>query len=133
MRWFPMVAASSALLLVGCAATRQEVAENLGNKFVGKSVDDLVAQFGPPASAFRMNSGDTAYLWQLSSVTSINVDGGRGTAKTSYCKINAIASPAGMVTKLTTEDASGTGGVLGLAGVDIYGSVCARHLGMPRT
>jgi hypothetical protein len=73
-----------------------------------------------------------AYVWQLSAVTSINVDEGRGTAKTNYCRVNVIASPTGIVTGLTTEDASGTGGVLGLAGVDIYGSICARRLGMRR-
>jgi hypothetical protein len=92
----------------------------------------LVSEFGPPASAFRMNSGETAYVWQLTAVTDINAEQGVGYAKTNYCKVNVIASPAGIVTKLTTEDRSGTGGVLGLAGVDIYGSMCARHLGMPR-
>jgi hypothetical protein len=120
----------------GCAATKQEVSEDLGNQFLGKNVDALVSQFGPPASTFRMNSGDTAYVWQLSAVTNIDISsdryGSNGSAKTNYCKVNVIASPAGIVTKLMTEDSSGTGGLLGLAGVDIYGSVCARHLGMPR-
>jgi hypothetical protein len=120
----------------GCAATKQEVSEGLGNQFVGKNVDVIVSQFGPPASSFRMNSGDTAYVWQLAAVTNIDVSsdryGSSGVAKTNYCKVNVIASPVGIVTKLTTEDSSGTGGILGLAGVDIYGSVCARHLGMPR-
>jgi hypothetical protein len=79
-----------------------------------------------------MNSGETAYLWQLSSVTRIDADEYGGTARTRYCKVSVVASSTGLVTKLTTEDASGTGGILGLAGVDIYGSVCAQHLGMPR-
>jgi hypothetical protein len=83
-----------------------------------------------------MSSGETAYLWQWASVTSIEMSsdkyGSSGSAKTNYCKVNVIASSSGIVTKLTTEDSSGTGGLLGLAGVDIYGSVCARHLGMPR-
>jgi hypothetical protein len=123
---------AAACLLSGCAATKQEVSENLGNRFIGKNVDALVTEFGPPASTFKMNSGETSYLWQLSAVTHINTDQGSGTAKTNYCKVSVIASRTGTVTKLTTEDASGTGGVLGLAGVDIYGSVCAQHLGMPR-
>ena len=118
--------------LAGCAATKQEVSGNLGNMFLGKNVDSLVSEFGPPASAFRMNSGETAYVWQLSAVTNINTDRGSGTAKTNYCKVSVISSPTGIVTKLTTEDSSGTGGILGLAGVDIYGSICARHLGMQR-
>src|SRR5262249_7560753 len=116
----------------GCAATKQEVAENLGSRFVDKNVDVLVSEFGPPASTFRMNSGETAYVWQLSAVTLIDTDRGSGAAKTNYCKVNVIASPAGIVTKLTTEDASGTGGIAGLAGIDIYGSICAKHLGMRR-
>jgi hypothetical protein len=127
-----MTAVLAVLAAGGCAATKQEVSENLGNKFIGKNVDALVTEFGPPASSFRMNSGETSYLWQLSAVTRINMSEGSGTAKTNYCKVNVIASKTGTVTKLTTEDASGTGGVLGLAGVDIYGSVCAQHLGMPR-
>lgn len=127
---FAMLAA--ACLLSGCAATKQEVSENLGSRFLGKNVDTLVSEFGPPASAFRMNSGETAYVWQLSAVTDIDTYRGSGTAKTNYCKVSVIASQTGTVTKLTTEDASGTGGILGLAGVDIYGSICARHLGMKR-
>ncbi len=123
---------AAACLLSGCAATKQEVSENLGSRFIGKNVNSLVTEFGPPASAFRMNSGETAYLWQLSAVTHINTNQGSGTAKTNYCKVSVIASSTGTVTKLTTEDASGTGGILGLAGVDIYGSICARHLGMRR-
>lgn len=133
MRVFVRISAALlAAALAGCAATKQEVADNLRSMYLGKNVDTLVAEFGPPASTFRMNSGETAYVWQLSAVTSINVDEGRGTAKTHYCRVNAIVSSTGIVTKLTTEDASGTGGVLGLAGVDIYGSVCANRLGMRR-
>jgi hypothetical protein len=127
-----MTAVFVALALTDCAATKQEVSENLGNRFIGKNVDALVTEFGPPASTFRMNSGETSYLWQLSAVTRINTSEGSGTARTNYCKVNVIASKTGIVEKLTTEDSSGTGGVLGLAGVDIYGSVCAQHLGMPR-
>jgi PBP1b-binding outer membrane lipoprotein LpoB len=55
---FAMLAA--ACLFSGCAATKQEVSENLGSRFIGKNVDSLVTEFGPPASAFRMNSGETA-------------------------------------------------------------------------
>jgi hypothetical protein len=127
-----MLAASVA----GCAATRQEVVAKLGDQYIGKNVDVLVTRFGPPTSSFRMNSGETSYLWQLNAETSIDIDsnryGSRGTATTSFCKVSVIASTAGIVKSLTTEDASGTQGLLGLAGVDIYGSICARHLEMRR-
>ena len=133
MRLFlTMSAVLAVVALPGCAATKQEVSANLGDRFLEKNVDALVSEFGPPASTFRMNSGETAYVWQLSAVTKINTNDGIGTAKTNYCKVNVISSPTGIVTKLTTEDESGTGGIVGLAGVDIYGSVCARHLGMRR-
>ena len=132
MRRSVLAAAGLAIAVGGCAATKQEVVSNLGSRFVGKNVDVLVSEFGPPASAFRMNSGETAYVWQLSAETYISTDNSRARAKTDYCKVNVISSPAGIVTKLTTEDSSGTGGIAGLAGIDIYGSVCANHLGMRR-
>jgi len=118
--------------LCGCAATKQEVSEQLGERFIGKNADALVAEFGPPASTFRMNSGEMAYVWLLGAVTTFNTDRSGGVARTYHCKVSVISSPRGIVTKLTTEDASGTGGVLGLVGVDVYGSICAQRLGMPR-
>lgn len=57
-----IVLALIALLLVGCAASRQEVAAHLGDQYVGKNVDTLVVQFGPPTSTFKMNSGQTSYV-----------------------------------------------------------------------
>jgi hypothetical protein len=90
----PMMTVLAVLALAGCAATKQEVSDNLGNRFVGKNVDTLVSEFGPPASTFRMNSGELAYVWQLSGITYINTDNGSGTAKTNYCKVNVISSPA---------------------------------------
>jgi hypothetical protein len=137
MRMLVVVALCAAL--GGCAASKQEVVARLGDQYVGKNVDALVLQFGPPTSTFKMSSGDTSYVWQLSAVTDINVSTNKygnssGTATTDYCKVNVIASSAGIVTRLTTEDASGTGGLLGLTGVDIYGSICGQRLGMkPQT
>jgi hypothetical protein len=58
-------------------------------------------------------------------VTDINTDRGSGTARTSFCKVNVIASTTGTVTKLTTEDSAR--GMLGM-----YGSVCSQRLGMQR-
>jgi hypothetical protein len=127
-----LAAVTAVLALAGCAATKQQVSENLESKYIGKNVDALVSDFGPPVSSFRMNSGETAYVWQLSSITNINTYEGSGTAKTNFCRVNVISSPAGIVTKLTTEDVSGTGGILALADIDIYGSLCARRLGIQR-
>jgi hypothetical protein len=49
-----------AVAVSGCAASRQEVATRLGDQYVGQNVDALVVKFGPPASTFKMNSGDTS-------------------------------------------------------------------------
>jgi hypothetical protein len=126
---FALIAAL-AFALDGCAATSQQVAQNLGEQYVGKNVDAMTSRFGPPQSAFRMNSGETAYVWQLSAVTNYDIGQYGGSAKTNYCKVNVIASPAGVVTKLTTEDAVVNDGLL--RGLEVWGSVCAQHLGMAR-
>jgi hypothetical protein len=79
-----------------------------------------------------MNSGEGSYVWQLSSVTDIAVGNGHGSAETYGCKVSVIASPAGVVTQLTTEDYNrGGGGVVGLAGaMGAFGSMCGQRLGM---
>jgi hypothetical protein len=118
--------------LGGCAASRQEVVSRLGDQYIGQNVDALVVQFGPPTSTFKMNSGQTSYIWQLSAVTDIATDRGYGTASTRYCKVSAIASPTGIVQQLNTEDQNAGGGVPGLLGM--YGSMCGQRLGMkPQT
>jgi uncharacterized membrane protein len=126
MRILGIVALSAAL--AGCAASRQEVATRLGAEYIGQNVDVLVVRFGPPANTFKMNSGGSSYIWQLASVTDINTDHGYGTASTRSCKISVIASPAGIVTDLHTEDANASTGVYGLMGIG--GSICAQRLGM---
>jgi hypothetical protein len=74
MRILGIVALCAAL--AGCAASRQEVVARLGDHFIGQNVDALVIQFGPPTSTFKMNSGETAYVWQLTAVTDISGDRG---------------------------------------------------------
>ncbi len=69
-----------AMWLVGCAATANDVRDRLGTRYVGLNVDALVAEFGPPATTFKMNNGDTSYLWQLGATTNIDTYKGSGTA-----------------------------------------------------
>jgi hypothetical protein len=79
-----------------------------------------------------MNSGQTSYVWQLTSITDINTDRGWGTASTRFCKVSVIASPAGIVAQLDTEDSNAGVGLPGAIGV--YGSICGQRLGMkPQT
>ena len=89
--FFPVTAVLAGVVLVDCAATKQQVSDNLEGRFIGKNVDTLVSEFGPPSSSFRMNSGETAYVWQLSAVTNIDAEKGVGTAKTNYCKVSVIS------------------------------------------
>jgi hypothetical protein len=119
-------------VLGGCAAGAPEVRARLGQEYVGKNVDALVVQWGPPTSMFRMNSGGGSYVWQLSSVTDIHMRNGSGSASTYACKVSVITSPAGIVTQLDTEDYNPGGtGLLGLAGaLGAYGSMCGQRLGM---
>jgi hypothetical protein len=116
--------------LAGCAASRQEVSARLGDQYVGQNVDALVVKFGPPASTFKMNSGDTSYVWQIGNQTNISTDRGSGIASTRFCKVNVIASKAGIVSQLNTEDSNAGGGIEGALGM--YGSICANRLGMER-
>jgi len=110
--------------LGGCAASSQEVQQRLGAHYVGQSTDALVRDFGPPATTFKMQSGETFYVWQLAAVTDISASRYNATASSSYCKVMVIADPKGTVTSLNTEDQNR----------GIYGSICAQRLGMkPQT
>jgi hypothetical protein len=116
--------------LVGCAASKQEVATRLGEQYVGQNADALVVKFGPPASRFKMNSGDTSYIWQLGNQTNIVADRGTGVATTQFCKVSVIANKNGIVTQLNTEDANAGWGLYAMTGM--LGSICANRLGIER-
>jgi hypothetical protein len=126
MRYLGIVALC--VTLGGCAASREEVVARLGEHYIGQNVDQLVIDFGPPASTFKMNSGDTSYIWQLGNQT--NAVGGNGSAiaSTRFCKVSVVASKTGIVTLLNTEDSNAGGGFAGAVGM--YGSLCAQRLGM---
>ena len=124
MRILGIVALSAALM--GCAASRQEVAARLGAEYIGQNADSLVMRFGPPSNSFKMSSGGNSYVWQLTSLTNVNTDRGSGTMSTRYCKVSVVTTPAGIVTDLQTEDSEGI--------IAALGSLCARRLGMkPQT
>ena len=124
------VAVALCATLGGCAASKQEVAARLGSQYVGQNVDALVVKFGPPASTFKMNSGETSYIWQLGNQTNMVIDRGSGIASTQFCKVSVIASASGVVNRLDTEDSNAGGGLGGMIGM--YGSICANRLGMER-
>ena len=116
--------------LASCAASREEVSARLGQQYIGQNVDTLVVSWGPPTNTFKMNSGDTSYIWQLGDQTDINTYRGSGAASTRFCKVSVVASKTGVVTLLNTEDSNAGTGISGALGV--YGSICANRLGMQR-
>jgi hypothetical protein len=128
MRILGIVALCAAL--GGCAASREEVVTRLGDRFIGQNVDTLVVDFGPPASTFKMNSGETSYIWQLGNQTNAVGGSGSAIASTRFCKVSVIASKTGIVSQLNTEDSNAGGGIAGAMGA--YGSICANRLGMER-
>lgn len=133
MRWLGI--AVLCVALGGCYATGADVRAKLGQDYIGKNVDALVVRWGPPASSFKMNSGETAYSWQLASGSSVSVsrDGpssASGSSRAYACKVNIVASPNGTVKSLDTEDKDSSlyyGPIP--TGVQL-GSVCAEQLGM---
>ncbi|MGJ5075512.1 hypothetical protein [Bradyrhizobium oligotrophicum] len=112
-------------LLGACAASAPEVRARLGQEYVGKNLDELVMKWGPPNSSFRMNNGQSSYVWQLATETTLTSD---RSARTYACKVSVIASPTGVIEQLNTEDWTAGSGLLGIAGV--YGSMCGERLGM---
>jgi hypothetical protein len=108
--------------LGGCLTTSQEVVQQLGANYIGKSTDNLVKDFGPPASSFKLQSGETSYVWQLDSVTHVYGDQYSARASTRYCKVSVVADPKGIVTTLNTEDSDSV----------LNGSICSRRLGIQR-
>ncbi|WP_439367573.1 hypothetical protein ACNJYD_02810 [Bradyrhizobium sp. DASA03005] len=121
--------------LGGCYATGADVRAKLGQDYVGQNVDAHAVRWGPPASSFKMNSGDTAYSWQLASGSSFSVsrDGqssASGSSRAYACKVNVVAAPNGTIKSLDTEDKDKSlyyGPIP--TGVQL-GSVCAEQLGM---
>jgi hypothetical protein len=135
MRWLRI--AILCVPLGGCYTTGADVRARLGQDYIGKNIDVLVVRWGPPASTFRMNSGETAYAWQLATATSLSVyqDGQRsasGSARNHACKVNVVASPSGTITMLNTED-SDSNVYYGPINTGIQtGSICAERLGMTK-
>jgi hypothetical protein len=124
-------------LLGGCAASVPEVRARLGQEYIGKNVDTLVMRWGPPASTFKMNNGQTSYVWQIGTETQVQLTGGSGGSKnytgstqTFTCKVSVIASASGTVSQLDVQDSKAEQGVFGAeTGLS---SMCGEQLGMKR-
>lgn len=123
------IAFALAAFVGGCAASRQEVAARLGQEFIGQNIDVMVAQFGPPASTFKMTSGGTSYQWQLAGGTDIMGGNGVEIASQRYCKVNVITDRPGTVVDLKTDD---TGSATSYGYFTVTESLCAKRFGMKK-
>ena len=83
--------------------------------------------FNDAADALRTGYVADRRVWQLGNQTDINTYRGVGAASTQFCKVNVVATPAGIVTQLPTEDANIYTGLTAAIGVDV--SLCATRLG----
>lgn len=110
------------LVLSACAATSEQARSTLSAQYVGHSVDELVARFGPPGATFKMASGSMAYSWSIASAA--NIEGGRygATAQSFSCTLQVIADGSGRITNVNTTDAQNGLGE----------SLCATRLGLVR-
>lgn len=132
-------------VLGGCAGTWQEApsSSRLGDQFIGKDVDALVARIGRPTRSKRMDDGQASYMWELAAVANSAGDrpihtGDAGLYGDGYtpgyisddprlCTISVTTSSDGIVTQLKAEDSNGTGAPAVTLGFS--GSICAKRLG----
>jgi hypothetical protein len=126
-------AAIAAAVLAGCgggalnkSVSPDDVTARLNQKYVGQNIDALITDLGPPNSTLKLNSGDTGYFWSIAPSLDLRSNNGVRTASAHSCKINAVSSPTGIVTKLSTQDEDGIRGLI----VDIDSSLCAKRLRM---
>ena len=88
-------------MLYGCGnpqAVRDEVQTKLNAGNVGKSVDQMVLNFGPPKATASLNNGDKIFDWYLGSTLDDN-------GAEHHCTIRVVANSKGIVQKVTTIDA----------------------------
>ena len=50
-------------LLAGCTTT-EEANQAIQGRWIGQPSDAFFSQYGPPSSAFPLNSGGTVYTWR---------------------------------------------------------------------
>ena len=96
-----LAALAAICLLCSCGnpqAVRNEVQTKLNAGNVGKNVDQMVLNFGPPKATASLSNGDKVFDWYLGST--IGDDGAER-----HCTIRAVANSKGIIQKITTIDA----------------------------
>ena len=131
------------ITLGGCSLSMPRPAEapvsaaRPADQLVGKNVDTLVAQLGPPTQS-RPDGDQTTYVWQIETPLEGSPPTGAGglygdgaspgyvsDGYSPFCRINVVASSAGVITQANTEESNGTGTPNGFLR---SGNVCQQRL-----
>ena len=92
-------------------------------QYVGKNLDTLVAQWGPPKRSQPLENDQTSYVWQFEPTDEVLPPTGYGgilyddgwspgyvsQGYSPFCRITVVASADGVITQANTEESNGTG------------------------
>ena len=81
-----LVVLLTALGISGCVST-QTVTERVGQRYVGKPLDEFVRKHGAPQQRVALSGGDVRHVWN---------DGGTMLV----CEVELITSPAGTIKRV---------------------------------
>jgi len=107
-------------------------------QYVGKNLDTLVAQFGPPKRSQPLDNDQTSYVWQFDVGDEAPPPTGAGglygdgwspgyvsEGYSPFCRVTVVASADGVITQANTEESNGTGTPSGFVR---SGNVCQKQL-----
>jgi hypothetical protein len=108
-------------------------------QYVGKKLDTLIAQLGPPKRSQPLENDQTSYVWQFETIDPPQHPTGDGglvygdgvspgyvsEGYTPFCRITVVASADGVVTQANTEESNGTGTPNGFVR---SGNICQKQL-----
>ena len=108
------------------------------DQLVGKKLDTLVAHLGQPTQSQPLDNDQVSYMWQIETPAEAPPPTGTGglygdggspgyvsQGFSPFCRINVVASSAGVITQANTEESNGTGSP---NGVFRGGDFCQKRL-----
>jgi hypothetical protein len=108
------------------------------DQLVGKNLDTLIGQLGPPTRSQPLDNDQTSYVWQIETPGDAPPPSGAGglygdgwspgyvsEGYSAFCRINVVASSGGVITQANTEESNGTGTPNGLFR---SGNLCQQRL-----
>ena len=107
-------------------------------QYVGKNLDTLVAQLGPPKRSQPLDNDQTSYVWQFDAADEGLPPTGAGglygdglspgyvsDGYSPFCRVTVVASADGVITQASTEESNGTGTPNGFIR---GGNICQKQL-----